>query len=257
MNIQTYIKQLINSGIWSFTTNDARKMVDQDLPFALQQLRKAGRIVDPARGFYVIVPEEMSLSNRLPAERFIDDLMRFHQAPYYVGLLTAAFYYGSAHQSPQVFQVITDRPRRSVIVRTTKIQFYTKQNQPPVPISKRNTPTGTMNISTPETTVLDLVKYSRDVGGMDHVANVISEMIEQVKVLPFADAAQAFSTPVLQRIGYIFELLDYQAGVRKVDSLLSNRSVAYTLLESTGPKSRSPKHERWKIIINSSIEIEY
>lgn len=232
-------------------------MVDQNLPFALQQLRQAGRIVDPARGFYVIVPEEMSLSNRLPADRFIDDLMRFHQAPYYVGLLTAAFYYGSAHQSPQVFQVITDRPRRPVTVRTTQIRFYTRQSPSLVPIRKRNTPTGTMNIATPETTVLDLVKYSREVGGMDHVANVIAEMVEQIKILPFADAAQAFSTPVLQRIGYIFELLDYQAGIRKVESLLSHRSVTYAPLESTGQKGSAPRHERWKLVINTSVEIEY
>lgn len=80
-------------------------MVDSNLPFALQQQHRAGRIVDLTRGFYVIIPEELSLANRLPGDRYIDDLMNSHQVPYYVGLLTAAFYYSSAHQRPRVRSV--------------------------------------------------------------------------------------------------------------------------------------------------------
>ena len=257
MDIQSYIKHLNNRGIWSFTTSDVSKNVDQDIPYAIQQMRKAGRLIDPARGFYVIIPEEMSLVNRLPADRYIDDLMAFHQAPYYVGLLTAAFYYGSAHQSPQVFQVITNKPRRSLRVRGGKVRFFTKQDVDSVPVTRRNTPTGVMRISTPETTILDLVKYDRWIGGMDHVANVISEMIDQIRIAPLAESAAYFSTPVLQRLGYVFELIGYQKGTRKIESLLANGSVPYTPLESTGPKVLTPKNERWKLILNTDIEIEY
>jgi len=257
MDMQSYIKYLNNRGVWSFTSADARQNVDRDLPFAIQQMRQAGRLVDPARGFYVIIPEEISLTDRLPADRYIDDLMEFHQRPYYVGLLTAAFFYGSAHQSPQVFQVITDRPRKPLRVRGGKVRFFTKQNIELIPVTRRNTPTGYMRISTPETTILDLVKYDRWIGGMDHVANVISEMIDQVRVAPFVESAGSFSTPVLQRIGYVFELIGYEKGVRKVENLLANRLTPYTPLESSDPKIIAPKNERWKLILNTDIEIEY
>lgn len=257
MDMQSYIKHLNNRGIWSFTTADASQNVDRDLPFAIQQMRKAGRLVDPARGYYVIIPEEMSLTDRLPMDRYIDDLMAFHQTPYYIGLLTAAFFYGSAQQSPQVFQVITDKPRRPIRVRGGKIRFFSKQNIELVPVTQRNTPTGYMRISTPETTILDLVKYDRWIGGMDHVANVISEMIDQVRVAPLAESAAYFSTPVLQRIGYVFELIGYDKGVRKVENILGDGPIPYTLLESSGPKFATPKNEHWKLILNTDIAIEY
>lgn len=257
MDMQSYITHLNNKGIWSFTTADAQKMVDRDLPYAIHRMREAGRIIDAARGFYVIIPEEISLTDRMPGDRFIDDLMAFHQAPYYVGLLTAAFFYGSAHQSPLVFQVITNRPRRPLRVRGGKIRFFTKQDIELVPVTQRNTLTGYMRISTPETTILDLVKYDRWIGGMDHVANVISEMIDQVRVAPFAVSATYFSTPVLQRIGYVFELIGYDKGVRKVENLLGDGPIPYTLLESSSPKFTAPKNEHWKLILNTDIEIEY
>jgi|SaaInlStandDraft_4_1057021.scaffolds.fasta_scaffold03160_2 predicted transcriptional regulator of viral defense system len=257
MDMQSYIKHLNNKGIWSFTTADASQNVDRDIPFAIQQMRKAGRLVDPARGFYVIIPEEMSLSDRLPADRYIDDLMAFHQTPYYVGLLTAAFFYGSAHQSPQVFQVITDKSRRPLRVRGGKVRFFTNQKMKSAPVTQRNTPTGYMKISTPETTILDLVKYDRWIGGMDHVANVISEMISQVRVAPLAESSAHYSTPILQRLGYVFDLIGYEKGGRKLMGLLGGRKVSYALLEASGPKILSPKNERWRLNLNTQVELEY
>ncbi len=257
MTLQEYITHLNNRGIWSFTYGDAQENVNLHLPGAIQRMKKAGRIIDPARGFYSIIPEEISLTKRMPGDRFIDDLMNFHKSPYYVGLLTAAAYYGSSHQSPQVFQVITDPYRRAINVRGNRVDFISKQNILATPIRQRNTPTGIMNISTPESTLFDMIKFSRLIGGMDHVANVISEMIEQIRMAGLREAASVFPTPVLQRAGHVFELIEYQSGLNLLQKLLAKEELAYTPLEASGPSVRDPKNEKWKVILNTEIEIEY
>ena len=257
MTLLEYITHLNNNGIWSFTYDEAQKKVDRHLPGAIQRMKKVGRIIDPARGFYTIIPEEISLTDRMPADRFIDDLMKFHKSPYYVGLLTAAAYYGSSHQSPQVFQVITDPYRRAINVRGNRVAFSNKKNIQATPIRQRNTPTGTMNISTPEATLFDMIKFSRLIGGMDHVANVISEMIEHIKIGKLKGAASRFPSPVLQRAGHVFELIEYQHGVNMLQKLLADEELVYTPLEASGPSIRNPKDEKWKVIINTEIEIEY
>ena len=257
MTLPEYITHLNNRGIWSFTYAEARRNVNHNLPYAIQRMRKAGRIIDPARGFYVIIPEEISLTDRLPADRYIDDLMKYHGLPYYTGLLTAAAYYGSSHQSPQVFQVITNSARRPIRVRGGGVKYFSKKTIHETPIRQRNTPTGYLNISTPEVTILDLIKYSRWVGGMDNVANVISEMIELVKIPGLKAAIPVFPIPILQRAGYVFDVLRYNPGVKLLKKRLVPERLVYTPVEAAGPPVREPKNENWKIIINTDIEPEY
>ena len=78
-------------------------------------------------------------------DRYIDNLMRYYKAPYYVGLLSAAAYYGSSHQSPQILQVITNPSRRQIRKGRNKIVFYSKKNVRRTEKVLRNTPTGSIN----------------------------------------------------------------------------------------------------------------
>ena len=73
---------------------------------ALHRLKKNNLIVSPAKGFYLIIPPEYQAYGCLPADMFIPDLMRYWNTPYYAGFLSAAQYYGAAHQKPQRFQVV-------------------------------------------------------------------------------------------------------------------------------------------------------
>ncbi|MGH7573003.1 MAG: type IV toxin-antitoxin system AbiEi family antitoxin domain-containing protein [Gemmatimonadota bacterium] len=54
----------------------------------------------------------------------IDDLMRFLEQPYYVGLLSAAAIHGAGYQQPMVFQVITDQPTREIRIGRQRIEFH-------------------------------------------------------------------------------------------------------------------------------------
>jgi len=59
----------------------------------------AGRVACVRKGFYVIVPLEYQAIGSVPAEWFVDDLMRFIGQPYCAGCLSAAAIHGAAHQS--------------------------------------------------------------------------------------------------------------------------------------------------------------
>ena len=152
---------------------------------------------------------------------------------------------------------MTDPHRRAINVRGGRVKFFSKKDIQDTPIRRRNTPTGTMNISTPEATLFDLIKYSRLIGGMDHVANVISEMMEHIKISELKGAAVVFPLPVLQRAGYVFELIGYDPGIKMLQKHLTRENIVYTALEASRPVVRDHKDEKWKVLLNTEIEIEY
>jgi len=251
-----YIKHLNNRGIWSFTYQEASEFLSKDATAAIRILRKKGRIIDPARGFYVIIPEEISLTDRLPGDRFIDDLMNFYKAPYYVCLLSAAAYYGSSHQSPQALQVMTHSARRTIQVRNNRIIFHKKKNMSRTPTKIQNTQTGVMKLSTPETTVLDMIQFNHYIGGLDYVATVISEMLNHISSQKLVEACDSYSTPILQRAGYLLDYLGYQKGLDRFRNKIINQNPIFTPLDQPGSKIREPKNKKWKVYVNHTIELD-
>ena len=117
MKAHEFINELRGQGRFSFTTGEAEKaLVLEKVPClnALHRLKKNNLIVSPAKGFYLIVPPEYQAYGCLPADMFIPDLMRYWNTPYYAGFLSAAQYYGAAHQKPQRFQVVTVKNRSPI-----------------------------------------------------------------------------------------------------------------------------------------------
>ena len=66
-----------------------------------------GKICSVWQGLYAIIPVEYSSVGMIPPVLYIDDLMKYLGRPYYISLLSAAVFYGAAHQRPQEFSVIT------------------------------------------------------------------------------------------------------------------------------------------------------
>ncbi len=249
-----YIRGLNNRGIWCFNFEEAQKILGNSTSSSIRKLRKENRIFDPARGFYVIIPEEMSLADRLPPERFIHELMVFYNVPYYAGLLTAASFYGSAHQSPQAFQIITSPPRRNIHIGQKKIVFYHKKNLELIPTQKRKTPTGYFHLSSAEATFLDMIQFNRRIGGISHVATVAYELVEQLSVAGLKEAIVTYQPPIIQRAGYLLELIGYDKGADILGKYIRKHNPIYSLLNPSGVKVREPKHERWKLIVNDTLD---
>jgi predicted transcriptional regulator of viral defense system len=84
-SLADWVNQRQKSGLYAFTRSEVLQQLELRpgaLAKALQRLSVAGRVACVRKGFYVIVPLEYQAIGSVPAEWFIDDLMRFIGQPY-------------------------------------------------------------------------------------------------------------------------------------------------------------------------------
>ncbi len=221
---------------------------------AARRLAAKGRIVAPRRGFLVIVPLEYRAAGAPPPSWFIADLMAFHGQPYYVGLLSAAALHGAAHQQPQQFQVLTDRPLRPARAGRLQIHFFTKRHLRATPTIDVKTETGSMRVSTPEATALDLVRYPASAGGLGHVATVLSELAEAVDGERLVAAAQGEELSVAQRLGFLLERVGAVAVAGPLGCWIAERRPRPVLLRPAAGSASTPRSSPWQVIVNQEVE---
>ena len=224
---------------------------------ALARLIKQRKVASPARGFYVIVPPEYRSLGCLPADHFIPALMEYRKLRYYAALLSAAQYHGAAHHRPQEFQVALARNRRPIVCGAVRTSFIARLRISAVPLQRFNTPRGTVLVSTPEATAVDLVGYERRAGGLDHVATVLSELAEHLDPERLLAAAQTAPVPWAQRLGYLLELLgaEERVSLLKAHVQRNARQVA-TLLPAVGHE-HAPRSDDWRLRINVDVEPDW
>ncbi|MBA4417073.1 MAG: hypothetical protein C0392_04060 [Syntrophus sp. (in: bacteria)] len=257
--LASIIDEFSAKGRSSFTLKEVEALRNSSpvaIKAAIGRLQKKGRIATPYRGFYVIVPPEYRVIGCLPAEQFIDDLMKHLGELYYVGLLSAAEYHGAAHHRPQVFQVMVSKARRKIRCGRVLVEFIYRKNVVDVPTKERNAPAGTIVVSTPEATALDLVGYERRSGGLDNVVTVLSELAEKIDARGLLEIASFSPIAWMQRLGYLLDTL----GEEKMASILAEyidekeptRIPLVPALTTKGSKS----NRRWKLLVNKTIEAD-
>jgi predicted transcriptional regulator of viral defense system len=220
---------------------------------ALNRLEKKSFIASPARGFYVIVPPEYNSLGCLPADQFIPALMKRLNLPYYVGLLSAAQYHGAAHQRPQECQVFVARNRRPIHCGAVRAAFIARKRLTDVPVQSFNTPRGTVLVSTPEATAIDLVGYAGHAGGLNQVAMVLSELGERLDPEKLAAAAQSAPVAWAQRLGYLLEHLGFAAKVPALKKYVREHAKQSTKLLPKAPDKRSHRNKGWKLYVNAKV----
>lgn len=257
--VSAFVDQLQATGTYTFSHADARAPLPTSeiaVDNALRRLKKRGRIVAPRRGFYVIVPTEYRAAGSPPASWFIDDLMSFLGQPYYVGMLSAAAIHGASHQQPMTFQVVTDRPSREGVAGRARITFHMSRQVAETPVVQVQTETGTMRVSTPESTAFDLVRFAEACGGWGNVATVLFELAERIEPELLRDVAQLRKTPEIQRLGY---LLDRAGQPRLADPLLrvlGSRRYRPVSLAPDAPEVERDPVSPWRVIPNLDVEID-
>lgn len=254
-----YIRDLAASGRYSFTSSEAQGVLGVSaaaVKLALYRLIREGELASPARSFYVIVPPEYRSLGCLPAEQFIPALMQRADLPYYAGLLTAAQYHGAAHHRPQAFQVMLAKPRRLLECGQVRVSFVVRKRIRDVEVQSFNTPRGTLRVSAPEGTALDLVGYQHQVGGLDHVVTILSELAEQIDPQKLVDAAHTVPLPWAQRVGH---LLGQAGAAEKAAALKSyvKKIARETIVLLPGvPTEHCRRDADWKLIVNANLEPE-
>jgi predicted transcriptional regulator of viral defense system len=260
--LANFVDQLQADGRYSFTLNELRwafPVSELALKKALNRLVKKGKVTSVRRGFYIIVPPEYSAKATLPPSLFIDDMMKFLNKSYYVGLLSAAAFHGASHQQPQQFFVVIEKSTlRKINHQGNSIKFITRSRIPAVGIENRKTDTGYVRISGPELTAIDLVSSANVVGGISRVASILAELLDVLNIENFAKLTTC-KIPItsLQRLGYIFEKVLMNQSI--ADSLYN--SVQKKLLFRIPLKLQSGQtgflcNNRWKVIVNINIKKE-
>jgi predicted transcriptional regulator of viral defense system len=259
LRARQYLDNLAARGRYHFDSGEAQTALSISAAaakVALSRLAKQNLIASPSRGFYVIVPPEYRSLESLPADQFIPALMNRLDLPYYAGLLTAAEYYGAAHHRPQEFQVFLAKKRRPIACGMVHVRFMVRKRLPDVPVQSVNTPRGTLILSTPEATALDLIGYQQQAGGLDHVATVLSDLTERIEPQKLAAAAAAVPIAWAQRLGYLLEQVHAGKKVSALKAYVRAQAHESTPLLPGGALTRASRDEDWKLFINANVEAD-
>jgi predicted transcriptional regulator of viral defense system len=254
-----YIDDLVRSGQFLFSSEDARAALGVSAPaakVALNRLAQRGLISSPARGFYVIVPPEYHSLHCLPPEQFVPTLMDRLGLRYYAGLLTAAEYHGAAHQRPQEFQVCLEHTRRSLGCGRVRVGFIARKLLKTVPTHSVNTPRGTLLVSTPEATALDLVGYQHRAGGLSQVATVLAELAERIDADRLVAVAPTAPPPWSQRLGFLLERVGASEKAAPLKSWVRSRARNYAKLQPEAAREGSALDSEWRLFVNAVVEPE-
>lgn len=267
-SLSSHISALLSAGRIVFTSDDiARELGVGHGAFldAAGRLRQRKVLVNPRQGFYVAVPPQHASWGAPPPSWYIDALMRHEEAPYYVGLLKAAELHGAAHQAVMEFQVVTAKRLPKITVGRSRIAFYYRKDMVPVSpgIEERKTDTGSMKISSPALTALDLLRYPHAAGGLDNIATVLSELADMVDAAQLAELSDAFERPVVQRVGHMLERLGHAGKAEQMKIALEARgNIFWTELDRAEARdpdfAREPveRDARWRVIVRRMPEVD-
>ena len=245
------------------TTSEAADLLsipENHVAPSLAETRRRGFLFSPTKGLYVAIPPQFRSWGAVPAGHFIDPMMRHLGHDYYTCLLSAAEVYGFAHQRPQVFQVMTTARLRNREFGRVRIEFITSRHTTSRAIQEVNTTTGTMRLSTPEVTLLDLVAFPNDAGTLYNVSTIIGEMLREsaIDIARLVHAAKGYSTSIVQRTGWLIDYMKVRVDV-EVDTapllpLAETRATPTPLDPFFGRIGRL--NARWNVLVYENPDEE-
>jgi len=265
ITLSQWIENLQSRGRYAFSLN----LLADELPSyteiaakrALSRLSAKGRIISIYKSYYLIIPPQYSSKGILPPAIFLDGLMKNIERPYYLALLNAAGFYGASHQQPQEFFVVTNFPfLRTTQKKGLKINYISKKNIPETLLESMKTETGYLKVSNPALTACDLIQFEKRVGGINRVSTVLNELAESIKPEMFSNELfEHVPATALQRLGYILEeILENELLSNALYKALQKKKVTFfrTPLKASAAINGFSSNERWKVIVNTEIEID-
>lgn len=258
--LQDYIEQNLEHGEFSFLSKKALedcKVSPNALRQATSRLKQKGKLLVLKPSLYVPIPPEYRTLGAPPIQWFIDQYMHMRQAEYYVGLLTAARFYGANHQAIQVFQVVATKQMKSFNIGKQSIEFVRKKNLEQFPSTQMKTDTGYFQVSSPEVTAFDLLRFHNQVGGYQHVITVLHELAEKLdsnELVKISKLEQDIS--LTQRLGHLLSVLGFEKlcqGLKKRISILDLQPIPLVPVRSL-QKKNFKTDSVWNVVVNEKLE---
>ncbi len=253
---------LLSEGVtWATTDAIASRLgvAPERVEESLMRARAAGRIFSITNGARLMVPPEYLRRGAPPPTNYVDAWMRHLGHPYYVGLLAAAAHHGLAHHAAQVFHVVTPARLRDRKIGRSLVAFVhavdTASRQTDVVV----TPTRRLLVASLEVTLLDLVVHPHRCGGLDDVATIVANAVQEDRIdaQRILDAAATYHDAAIQRLGYLAELAARNLGVDVDLGPMAHHVQGRRVVPIA---SRAPvggaMDPRWRVQANVDVEVE-
>lgn len=220
----------------------------------LSRLKKKRQIISLSQGVYAYFPP-VERKSGFDVSKVLSSIMRHWGSPHYVGLLTAADYYGAAHYKPQVLQVMIPKALGFRKAKSLGLEFHVQKHFPKEGITKIKTPAGYVPYSAPELLVLDLIEYEKASGGFDNVALVIKDILLHLKSADLQKIALQYPVmAAVQRLGFILEFFGGEESLLlSLQRVMKKRGASIVALSSLLPK-KGKYDPKWRIIKNTTLE---
>ena len=263
-----YVSGLLSAGRTVFTAEEAEQALGvRHGAFldAAERLQRRQALLNPRQGFYIVVPPQYASWGAPPPAWYIDALMRREGQAYYVGLLKAAELHGATHQAVMEFQVVAAKRLPRIRAGRSLIAFYFRKEIAAMAagIEDCKTDTGTMKVSSAALTALDLLRYPQASGGIDHVATVLSDLVQTIDPGQLAALSALVERPVVQRLGHLLEHLGHDALTEPMlEALRARGSPPWTELDRQeardpdfAPEPRQ-RDLRWRVIVRRVPQVD-
>jgi hypothetical protein len=221
-----------------------------------QLLRLKSRVtrVSPRHQFFLIVSPEHRAVGAPPVAWWLHDYFQWLGEPYYLALQSAASSLGSNPQALQVTQVMTRISRRAVEAGRIRIQFFVKRTLERTPTQPLANAFAPLQVSTPEATAFDLIRYAARIGGIGRAAETIAPLLPLMRPAELRRVLEIEDAPATaQRLGFVLEKLRATDLARVVQAWLPADLIPVPLVP--GLRGDAPEIKRWRIF-NNTVEFE-
>lgn len=255
--LSEYLIEVRSKGRFTITLDELRSefnISEKALQQNIYRLKTKIQIAQVRKGFYVIIPPQYLKRGMLPPTLFIDDMMKFLNRDYYIGLFSAAALHGAGHQQPMEYHVVIKKPAlRKIKGKRLIITFFTKRALENNQIIKMKTEAGYLNVSTPELTAFDLIHYNKKIGGLNRIIPILEELTEEIKPSHFAKIAKTQKSPTIQRLGYILGKLGNKTLSNFLFKIIEDKRIRAVPLALAHKNRLGKLNVRWKVIINTKL----
>lgn len=257
--VSQYLEELSRSGQYYFVLDKLVRELGHkknSISVSLSRLAKVGKIQMIRKGFGIITGKT---NGPLDPSYFLDAMMTYLEAKYYVGLLNAAAYKGASHQAVMSYTVVTDKSLKPVRLKGLTIDFITKKHFDEISeIEKVGGLGGYFYISSPELTAIDLIRFPKKSGQLNNIATVLSELHESIKNDKLRSICAKNNTPIsaLQRLGYIFDRILGEKKLSEViyQIVLKRKMQLIPLSISKVSDKETAIDKKWSLKINTKVE---
>jgi len=114
-----------------------------------------------------------------------------------------------------------------------------------------------MQVSTPEATALDLIRYLKAAGHLGNVATVLSELAERLDPERLVAAAKVdMELSQVQRLGFLLDRVGAVESANALAAWVGERHPRIVPLRPDRPAVAAPKDARWQILVNDVTEAD-